>query len=859
MEIKMGKYKLLLRSAIKKQKSTLIGIFLLVFMLSLCLFSALTVYLSGTKSVREEMERLGFGDFTVWVSGQPDNLSETVSALRDVDHVTVQPLIFAGYAIKGSHSDNEGQLLTPDRIVPYHFIDEDGERLESVEIKGESGERLESMEIKEESGERSESIEIKGESGERLENIEIKDEDGERLESAGIKDKGGERSESIEKDASGKRLENIEIKPGEVYISPAMRSSYDVSVGDTVTFELSRKDGTRELTVAGYFEDAFMGSSMIDMKSFLISADDWNEMRSVVDTAAEVDALGRSGAMLHIFQSEDSALSAQEFQKELSESSDIALYTEFSYRRESIQNYMILLQNILTGFLIAFSVVLLIICLVVIGHNLSVVVEQEKQEMAVLKSMGMPGRGIRGTYLFLYGGVAFLGLFGGLFPAWLTANSLVRAMVTSTGMLIRLYFPASLILPLLMVLLGVFVVYITLRTGKILRIAPVQTMRETGGERKVKSHLRGRFLALDIAVREIRSGKRRYTAVCLISVFLALFLSVIGKMGTWLGPNGEGLMNTFSVADHDLGVQPFNDTVPMDEIERIINWYSPVRETYELAMQNVTVNGQQYTANVLDDTRWFHVLSGDVCDENSILITDTVANELSLSVGDPVQITSGGRMETYIVSGTYQCANGMGTNIGMSLEGYAKIGDVSGYIWCHHYILENGGVRDYAMKYLQEHYRGVDVHTNSWSGLDGIVSTMHMLIALIYLIAAVFILIAVWLAANKLMQTETEKMAVYKSMGLSHLRLRLSFALRFFLVVLLGTAAGVIISEVFADSVIAKIVQSFGIGEFHSGFSILGTLVPLAVLPLLFFGFALAFSSKLKRVSITNLISKYEE
>ena len=778
----MGKYKLLLRSAVKKQKSTLIGIFLLVFMLSLCLFSALTVYMSGTKSVREEMDRLGFGDFTAWVSGQPENLSETISALRDVDHVTAQPLIFTGYAIKGSHSDNEGQLLTPDGTVPYHFIDEEG-----------------------------------------------------------------------------KRLESVEIKPGEVYISPAMRSSYDVAVGDTVTFELSRKDGIRELTVAGYFEDAFMGSSMIAMKSFLVNADDWDEMRTVVDTAAQVDALGRSGAMLHIFQSEDSTLSMQEFQKELSESSDIALYTEFSYRQESIQSYMILLQNILAGFLIAFSVVLLIICLVVIGHNLSVVVEQEKQEMAVLKSMGMEGRGIRGTYLFLYEGVVLLGLFGGLLPAWLTANLLAGAMVTSTGMLIRLYFPASLILPLLVILLGVFAAYITLRTGRILRIAPVQTMRETGGERKVRSHLRGRFLAFDIAVREIRSGKRRYAAVCLISVFLALFLSVIGKMGTWLGPNGEGLMNTFSVADHDLGVQPFNDTVPMDEIERIINWYSPVRETYELAMQNVTVNGQQYTANVLDDTKWFHVLSGDVCDANSILITDTVANELSLSVGDPVQIASGGRMETYTVSGTYQCANGMGTNIGMSLAGYAKIGDVNGYIWCHHYILENGGVRDYAMKYLQEHYRGVDIHTNSWSGLDGIVSTMHLLIALIYLIAAVFILIAVWLAANKLMQAETEKMAIYKSMGLSHLRLRLSFALRFFLVVLLGTVVGVVVSELFADSVIAKIVQSFGIGEFHSGLGILGTLVPLVVLPLLFFGFAYFFSSKLKRVSIINLISNNEE
>ena len=64
----MGKYQMLLKSAAKKQISSIIGIFLLVSVLALCLFSALTVWISGTNSVEAEMERLGFGDFTVWTS-----------------------------------------------------------------------------------------------------------------------------------------------------------------------------------------------------------------------------------------------------------------------------------------------------------------------------------------------------------------------------------------------------------------------------------------------------------------------------------------------------------------------------------------------------------------------------------------------------------------------------------------------------------------------------------------------------------------------------------------------------------------------------------------------------------------------
>lgn len=205
----------------------------------------------------------------------------------------------------------------------------------------------------------------------------------------------------------------------------------------------------------------------------------------------------------------------------------------------------------------------------------------------------MSGGALRGTYLALYGGTVLAGLLLGLAPAWGIAGALARAMVSSTGMRIGLIFPAGIILPVLLGFLLLFAAFLFARTRRILRIAPVQTLREAPDGKRIVSGFRKRRLIWDIALRELRAGKRKYIALCVISAFLALFLSVIGRMGAWLGPNGEGLMNTFSVADHDLGVQPFNASVPMDEIERVINWYSPVTETYELAMQSVTVNGQE--------------------------------------------------------------------------------------------------------------------------------------------------------------------------------------------------------------------------------------------------------------------------
>ena len=719
----MKKCQMLLRAAWRKQKENICGIFLLVAVLSLCLFSALTLYVSGRQSVKAEMERLGFGDLTIWVNGVREGLAEEIESIMDVERVTYQPLIFSGYEVNGRYSDNEGQLLYPDGSVPYRFIDEHGNEL-PVHGAGTSG-------------------------------------------------------------GTG-----TGIVPGTVYISPAMKSAFDVETGDSIHFELSRKDGIYSLTVAGYFADGFMGSSMIDMKSFLVSRDDYAAMQEIVSTAADADVLGREGAMLHIFQSQGSPLLAMDFHKAIQEGTDVSLYTEFSYQQESILNYMLLLQDILAGFLIAFSAVLFLVCMIVTGHSLSAVVEQDKKDMAVLKTLGMSGEDIRNVYFLLYGGVILTVMLFGLLFAERIADMLARGLVTSTGMLVSVKMPFMLCFLLLMAFVLVFAIFQVLRTGKILTVAPMESIRETAGRKRVRMEIRRRFLEWDIALRELRFEKKNYIALFLIAAFLAVFLAVIGRMGTWLGPNGEGgVMNAFSVADHDLGVQPFNRDVPMDEIERVIEWYSPILGTYEL----------------------------------------------QLSIGDNVKVAANGRSGDYQVSGIYQCANGMGSNIGMSMEGYSQIGDITGFIWCYHYILENGNMRDFAMGYLQEHYRGTSVHTNSWSGLNGIVFLTHILILALYLIAAVFILVSVALISGKLLQAETGNMAVYKSMGLSTVRLRRSFALRFLIVAAAGTAAGILLSALTADGMIGKVFRSFGIGDFHSGFSVMGTLLPFVLIPALFF------------------------
>lgn len=114
----------LLRAGLKRHKRVLAGLFILLLLVSLCLNTVLSVWTGAGNYVREEMERLSFGDLTAWVSGASDThaLAQELAALPEVGQINVQPLLFADYRIGAQQSDSEGQLLAYDPArYPYRL------------------------------------------------------------------------------------------------------------------------------------------------------------------------------------------------------------------------------------------------------------------------------------------------------------------------------------------------------------------------------------------------------------------------------------------------------------------------------------------------------------------------------------------------------------------------------------------------------------------------------------------------------------------------------------------------------------------------------------------------------------------
>ena len=777
---------LLFKKGLMKHRGSFLGIFILFFVISLSLITALHISMNSSQYISSEMDRLGYGDMTVWVqqNDELNRMTENLKEIVSVDDVKIQPLIFAGYSIHNNHSDNEGQL------IPYHLNDYDYQFLD-----------------------------------ERFRYIQTQ----------------------------------IEINDDEIYVSPAMLSTYQFQIGDQIELTIGRNSQPKKFIIKGYFEDPFMGSSMIDMKSFLINNKEFDELTNEIQGTSDFNKLATRGAMIHIFQKTDHKLSINDLSKEVNQNTALGETTEFVYSQDAIYGFMMIQQNMLSGFLGAFVVVLLIVALIVMSYNISHSLELEREDMGILKTVGFTSRDLRLSQIMQYGLSMVSGMLMGLLVAVVLAKYLSLAMVTSSGLLIPPHIPLGLCLILFIIIFLLIIVFIIVKTRQIAHITPIQTIQTSQSrlsalQIKITKIEKKRFI-WNLSKRQLLAGKKRYIGTFMISILLAFFLSLVGKINTWIGPHGEGLMDAFSVANHDLGVQPMTN-INMDEIEERISSYAKIEGTYELAMQNVLVNGVDYTANVMTNPSRFHIIRGQTSqNDNEIVITEYAANDLGVDIGDNVHIIHDKQDADYKVVGIYQCANEMGANIGMNVQGYERIGQTDSYIWCRHYILSNHSMNEIIMQQLQQSYPlDIAVHTNSWSGLDGIVSTMNLVMAGMYGVVGIFILIIIVLTGSKMLNFEQSDMAILKSMGLTSHQLRLSFTLRFTMVVLTGSIAGTLLGIIFADGIISKLVAMFGIGEFHSSLGFMNAILPIVMMTLLFSAFAYISSYKVKKMALTQLI-----
>lgn len=653
--------------------------------------------------------------------------------------------------------------------------------------------------------------------------------------------------------------EETKIPGGSCYVPAAFYDVFDARIGDEVVLLLG-EDTELTLRIAGWFEDPESGSSLMGMKHILMNRSDYERLLESLEGAEQAAAVKQ----LHVFLEEGSGITVNEMQQNINLDTDVLSYAQMSYQTRQLASMMTMIQSIFAGVLILFAVVLLVVAMLVLGHSISSHMEQDYVIMGIFKAVGYANRSLRRLQIIQYMIAVGAGMIMGI-PLSVPVMGLVSSMtIPATGLCMPAVLPLELCLPVLIAIVLLLLLFIYGKTARLRRITPIRAIRGGIGDVYFKSRaltpVYRKGLHFWLSLRQLISGKKQYISAGLVSILLVFFLSLVGRMGAWVGEDGEGIMKELDVAEYDFGILSEEDNVIREEWEQVIREYSDIQAAYRICMTTAALDGMNYVMYFSDDPSQYKLLQGRTCQyANEILVTDFVAEDLGLEIGDTAVVSYGDYQEEYVVSGIYQCSNDLGANFAMSFDGFSRVDSAGPELWNSYwyYQLADASKTQEDIEALEDRF-GEDVTTDTvgWSGVRTVVSGMDALMLLMYVIVVIFILTTISMSGSKILFRERQDLGIYKSLGFSDRRLRLTFALRFGLVSVIGSLLGVVLSALLTDSLTGALLRMCGISRFVSHLNPWEMLWPAILVTALFVAFAYLVARSIRKVELTILIAE---
>lgn len=673
-------------------------------------------------------------------------------------------------------------------------------------------------------------------------------------------------SYKVFKDSLHSFVENPEpLEKGEAYVPICFCNLYDCEIGSKILIKTTA--GDKEFYIKGFVQEPLCGSFFTGMKQFFLSDEDFNMlMASKDDTSDTNNTLIGLCKVIHTFQSDNSNLSMTEWKKSLNESSGIMDNSLIAESKETMMGYTTIFQRIGSGILYAFIILLFVIVLVIICHSISTGMAMDYTNLGILKATGFTNKRIRSIYILQYMTAQLLGIILGIAVSYPVTILLGKLYLPLTGILIDSGISILKISLFLMTMIAIICSLVIVLTTKVGRISPVRAI--SGGaeqiyfDSRLKTQINKKMLSLTLALRQFITNKKQYVSTLMISAILIFFMMSIGLLTNCMSSERfwESLGATPSDLTAKLSFTKEDIMTELDKIEKEIGKIAEVTDFNALSMDYISLNGVNihcdfYNNPLIIEKR---LIKGRVPKyNNEISITQIVAEEYGLNIGDMVTLSSKDNEEDYLITGLHQSSNDLGMCIAMSYDAYKRIGDGTPD---HLYIkLADSSFAKEVTDFLNETFPDkVDAVLSDSDNTENkmIKIALNGISAFIYIISIIFTLITVSMVCMRSFLRERTDIGIYKALGFTVRQLRLQFSFRFLIVSIIGAALGVIFCIFLCPSMMKILLRGLGITNFTTDYTFDVILAPVCIICFCFFLFAYLVSRKVKKVEARELISE---
>lgn len=463
--------------------------------------------------------------------------------------------------------------------------------------------------------------------------------------------------------------EEFQINNQEIALPVAMMTKNDLQIGDHITLML--KDESYTFTIKEATKDAAFGSEMGGMLRIFVN----EEMHHTLATHAN------SFGLYHVeTQQEDT------FKDRLSEQNFSSIMSTID---RGMYKLLYSFDMITASLLIAVGIALILIALLVLRFTLVFTMEEQYQEIGILKAIGLRGFAIKKLYLikyfFLVCTGAFLGCLCSIPISKMSTDSVSTNMImedTNTNLL------SNILCAIFVVLLVICFCYFC--TRKINKVSAITAIH--GGHSGERFH-KHRSIALSkqyhipvwmyLGINDITTHMRRYVVLivtfCISFVLITIPLNTINTMRSDEMIRKFGIDPSSSIHTNEIegaGKEAFQTSGDVGNgLKRLKQEFQDAGYEVELRAELLLFTAFQSSeqAHYSDKIMMLQIYGGD----DSFLdysegSAPKLANEIAFSkdvmktyhweIGDYVEAQIDGKLQTFLITGTYSDYMQMGTS-----------------------------------------------------------------------------------------------------------------------------------------------------------------------------------------------------
>lgn len=651
------------------------------------------------------------------------------------------------------------------------------------------------------------------------------------------------------------------LHQGEIYVPLGVQAKYTCEIGDTIHYTTTF--GEYDFVVKGFIEEPINGSASMGWKQIFISDSDFAQMEQDYRRIYTEDQNAGAMYILHIYKSSDCTLSDIKWKQQLNLDTGIIDNASMgSLTKTQILHYTCLFNQIISNILMVFLCLLFIIVLIVISHSLSTSIEVDYVNLGILKAQGFTTGKLRTVLLLQYLFAEMTGAILGLLLAIPLTVALVQLYLPITAILAEHTISLGTSLLGILVLLLISTVILLLLTQKVGILSPVRALAAGQAEQYFDSRLQlplsRKLLAGSLAFRQFTSGTGRYLASILVVAILIFFMLTITLLTNMA--NSKAALEAMGYIYSECNVH-FQEAVSDQEIEDVeaaIETLSPINKAYYMTNQYISINGYEIYSFVYKNP---DIIGGITKGRaplynNEVLITEIVAGELDLELGDTVLLAYDDYREEFIISGFFQSTNDTGLVIAISSEGGDKLG-IKSPTHAFFSLMEPSKAQE-IVDTLNDEFGDIleadAVEADSFTELIRV--ALDAMTAVIYAFSILFALVVVYMVCSKIFIKERIDIGIYKALGFTSTSLRLQFAFRFLIVAGIGSVLGVILSYLLSNRLLNSLLRLMGITNFVADFTNRAILIPIILICFCFFLFAYLVSGRIKRVAVRELVTE---